>query len=135
MIQGPTIHSSLAYQESDAGLSNDRVGRVSIVVPVYNKEGTLTTRPFAGAANGRAAPVLGDIVWFALSSDMILPHWLSYFNELSGGPAGRSRFLQGRNTDWGQDLFFLRPWIEPHPKLGLCRLAALTVPRSEICRN
>lgn len=32
------------------------------------------------------------------------PHYLAYFNEVAGGPAGGSRWLVDSNLDWGQGL-------------------------------
>jgi len=54
------------------------------------------------------------VTWFVFSSAVVLPHSLSYFNEIAGGPARGSRILQGSNTDWGQNLFFLKQWIDSH---------------------
>jgi hypothetical protein len=40
---------------------------------------------------------------------------LSYFNELAGGPTGGPNHLIHSNVDWGQDLLFLKKWLEEHP--------------------
>lgn len=40
------------------------------------------------------------------------PHYLSYFNELSGGPETADRLLVDSNLDWGQDLFELRDYVK-----------------------
>jgi hypothetical protein len=40
----------------------------------------------------------------------IAPHYLAYFNALSGGPAHGSEHLIDSNLDWGQDLVGLRRW-------------------------
>jgi len=47
-------------------------------------------------------------VWFAIEGAMIHPLYLTYFNQLAGGPDGGSRFLVDSNLDWGQDLIRLR---------------------------
>jgi len=57
----------------------------------------------------------GAWMWAIASSMLVYPHSLSYFNELAGGPRGGPRFLHGSNTDWGQDLLFLKKWIDDHP--------------------
>jgi 4-amino-4-deoxy-L-arabinose transferase-like glycosyltransferase len=44
----------------------------------------------------------------ASSAVMIAPHYLSYFNRLSGGPSAGYRYLADSNIDWGQDLPALR---------------------------
>jgi 4-amino-4-deoxy-L-arabinose transferase-like glycosyltransferase len=41
----------------------------------------------------------------------IHPHYLSYFNLLSGGPANGYRVLADSNVDWGQDLLRLQDWM------------------------
>ena len=40
------------------------------------------------------------------------PAYLSYFNLLSGGPRGGSRYLLDSNLDWGQDLPRLGRWMQ-----------------------
>jgi hypothetical protein len=54
-----------------------------------------------------AAWHLGAALW-------IHPHYLSYFNELVGGPARAYRILVDSSLDWGQDLKGLRPYMEAH---------------------
>ena len=44
------------------------------------------------------------LAWYALGTLRVAPHFLSYFNELAGGPLAGSRFLADSNLDWGQDL-------------------------------
>ena len=56
-----------------------------------------------------AACSVGNTLWH-------LPHALSYFNALVGGPANGYRHLLGSNLDWGQDLLFLRSWIRRNPQ-------------------
>jgi len=58
----------------------------------------------------------GSVAWFVTSSMLVFPHSQSYFNELCGGPRGGPRVLLGSNVEWGQDLLFLKHWIERHPE-------------------
>lgn len=60
-----------------------------------------------------AAGLLG---WAAVSSLWVYPHSLSYFNELAGGPKNGLWHLGGSNVDWGQDLLYLKRWLEEHPE-------------------
>jgi hypothetical protein len=56
------------------------------------------------------------------SSAWIHPHYLAYFNWLSGGPDRNPARLIDSNLDWGQDLIALRKWCqETHPdeRIGL----------------
>lgn len=58
----------------------------------------------------------------AASSLRVYPHSLSYFNEAAGGPIRGHDHLVDSNIDWGQDLLYLRKWLESHPEarpLGL----------------
>ncbi len=40
------------------------------------------------------------------------PHYISYMNEITGGPAERSRYLVDADLDWGQDLKRLAQYFE-----------------------
>lgn len=51
----------------------------------------------------------------AASAGASYPHWLGYVNELAGGPRHGWWHLEDSNVDWGQDLIFLRHWIDAHP--------------------
>jgi hypothetical protein len=69
-----------------------------------------------------AALVLVIVLWHIGSSLSVHPHYLSYFNEVAGGPDNGHDHLLNSNIDWGQDLFFLKAWLDRHPEarpLGL----------------
>lgn len=51
------------------------------------------------------------ISWQAISVIAIFPHFLSYFNELAGGPDNGYLYTVDSNFDWGQDLKRLRDWV------------------------
>jgi hypothetical protein len=58
----------------------------------------------------------------ALATASIHPHYLAYFNTLSGGPANGSRHLIDSNLDWGQDLVGLWRWLKanaPGERVGI----------------
>jgi len=71
----------------------------------------------------RQAAIVGLLVWYGVSSLFAYPHSLSYFNELAGGPHGGPRHLLASNTDWGQDLIYLREWLDENPEVKDYRLA------------
>jgi len=50
-------------------------------------------------------------VWASLS---VYPHSLSFFNRIAGGPLQGHWFLLDSNVDWGQDLYFLKSWMNEH---------------------
>lgn len=56
------------------------------------------------------------------ASASIYPHYLAYFNAVSGGPKRGSEHLIDSNLDWGQDLVGLRRWLQanaPGERVGL----------------
>ncbi len=59
-------------------------------------------------------PIL--LAWSTLSGLWIYPHSLSYFNELAGGPRMGHEYLLDSNMDWGQDLLYLKTWLDDHPQ-------------------
>ena len=64
-----------------------------------------------------AACLLGfALLWNALETLSAWPGYLSYFNELAGGPAGGHRYLIDSNLDWGQGLLDLKRWLDAHPQ-------------------
>ena len=52
--------------------------------------------------------ILGCLVWSITSSLWIMPHSMSYFNELTGGPRGGGLHLLDANIDWAQDFHYLK---------------------------
>jgi hypothetical protein len=74
------------------------------------------------------ASILGALTWNSVSVLRVHPHHLSYFNELAGGPDYGWLHLIDSNLDWGQDLLFLKRWMEDHPEarpLGLAYYGAI----------
>ena len=66
------------------------------------------------------APLL--VTWTTLSSLAVSPHFGSYFNAIAGGPDAGPKHLVDSNVGWGQDLIFLKEWLDIHPEarpLGL----------------
>jgi len=59
--------------------------------------------------------VLAAVVWLAGANLWIYPHYLSYFNELIGGPGRGHLYLADSNIDWGQDIKRLAKYAEAHP--------------------
>ena len=69
-----------------------------------------------GASRGRralsAAGVGALLLWHAGESIAIAPHYLAYFNQISGGPSDGYRHLVDSSLDWGQDLPGLKDWLD-----------------------
>ncbi|MBN1641401.1 MAG: glycosyltransferase family 39 protein [Anaerolineae bacterium] len=77
----------------------------------------------ARRAAGRALLVAAAsllVGWSAWSGLSIYPHYLTYYNELAGGPENGWRYVVDSNIDWGQDLKGLKGWMDEH---GVARVA------------
>ncbi len=81
----------------------------------------------AGIANRKARSAASELIALcliltALSTIWIHPHYLAYFNLVSGGPDRGAEHLIDSNIDWGQDLVNLRKWLAtnaPGERVGL----------------
>ncbi len=70
-----------------------------------------------------AAATVAALTWSVGSSLWTYPHSLSYFNELAGGPRNGGEYLLDSNIDWGQDLLYLKEWLDKHNEVTLDGLA------------
>jgi hypothetical protein len=79
------------------------------------KSRPLTRLLVSGSLAAGIAVLIATTLW-------IHPHYLSYFNLLTGGPQNGYRVLTDSNVDWGQDLLRLRDWMSAnsidHVNLG-----------------
>lgn len=50
--------------------------------------------------------------WYVAENIRVWPYYLTYFNQLAGGPSGGYRYVVDSNLDWGQDLKRLNQWVE-----------------------
>lgn len=72
--------------------------------------------------HGVASVAALSLTWSVGSSLWVYPHSGSYFNELAGGPKNGHAHLLSSAIDWGQDLLYLKRWLDKHPEaqpLGL----------------
>ncbi|MFC1480183.1 ArnT family glycosyltransferase [Candidatus Omnitrophota bacterium] len=62
----------------------------------------------------RASKIIagGLMVWYLVGSILVWPHYLSYFNEIIGGPDKGYKYLRDSNIDWGQDLPALKRYMD-----------------------
>jgi Dolichyl-phosphate-mannose-protein mannosyltransferase len=75
-------------------------------------------RALTGTGRAAAAGVALLLGWHACESLAVAPHYLAYFNELAGGPAGGYRHLVDSSLDWGQDLPGLKAWLDANRRPG-----------------
>jgi hypothetical protein len=50
--------------------------------------------------------------WYAASNFLAYPSYLSYFNELIGGPGNADKYVSDSSVDWGQDLLRLQDYVK-----------------------
>jgi 4-amino-4-deoxy-L-arabinose transferase-like glycosyltransferase len=93
------------------------------LLPVYPFLFVLLAGGAAALWRGGTRPIrLGLIVlglWSVGSSLASFPHYLSYFNELVGGPKQGHKILLDSNLDWGQDLKALKRWMDERHVRGI----------------
>jgi hypothetical protein len=67
-----------------------------------------------GRRRAAAGFVMASLAATTAGTLAVAPHYLAYFNQVSGGPANGSAHLIDSNLDWGQDLVGLKRWLEKH---------------------
>ncbi|NQT16287.1 MAG: glycosyltransferase family 39 protein, partial [Planctomycetes bacterium] len=86
------------------------------------------TSKVAGSQVMRKWALLGGSMcllgWAVTSSVIAYPHSLSYFNELVAGPRFGHAHLTKSDTSWGQDLRYLKRWLDAHPETSPLHLAS-----------
>lgn len=60
------------------------------------------------------------LAYYIISSLLIYPHFLAYFNEPSGGPNSGPKYLVDSNIDWGQDLKNLKKYMDKNSIDHVC---------------
>jgi hypothetical protein len=70
-----------------------------------------STHQRASHLTNRLLPTL-LVFWLILTTIWIYPHFLPFFNAVSGGPENGWRILADSNIDWGQDLKGLKAWMD-----------------------
>jgi len=58
----------------------------------------------------------GLLLWLMAGTLGVAPHYLTFFNEIAGGPENGYRYLVDSNLDWGQTLWDLRAWMEENER-------------------
>jgi len=57
--------------------------------------------------------------WYIASAIAVFPRYLSYFNEMAGGPSQGHRFLVDCNLDWGQGMKALQKYLKTRGTTGI----------------
>jgi hypothetical protein len=58
--------------------------------------------------------------WYTFESVRVWPSYLTYFNQLAGGPGGGYRYVVDSNLDWGQDAKRLGQWAGENNVPKIC---------------
>jgi hypothetical protein len=98
-----------------AVLSNFHIGfrHLLPVLPLFTFGSGAALQRWLGHQSGRLV-IAGGVVFLALSSLLIYPHGISYFNEWIGGPKNGWRYLADSNIDWGQNYPELGAYLSRH---------------------
>jgi hypothetical protein len=62
------------------------------------------------------------ILLLAITTISAYPYYMSYFNELFGGPKNGYHYVTDSNADWGQDLKRLKKYLQDHPEIEKIRI-------------
>lgn len=49
--------------------------------------------------------------WYLFENLKVFPYYLTYFNQVAGGPKGGYLYVVDSNVDWGQDAKRLADWV------------------------
>jgi hypothetical protein len=127
----------LTFVSSQTGM-NEHLRYVLPIFPfVFIWLGSLTTvvlrsaAPSATRAGARYLIAI-SVVWSICSSVACYPHSLSYFNETIGPLKNGWKHLTKSNIDWGQDLLYLKKWLDDHPNAKPMRMAVYGVIASQL---
>ncbi|HLC84575.1 MAG TPA: glycosyltransferase family 39 protein [Candidatus Nanoarchaeia archaeon] len=62
----------------------------------------------------KIAVIGGLLMWYIVSTALVVPDQIAYFNEFAGGPENGYKYLIDSNLDWGQDLKQLGWYLDEH---------------------
>jgi hypothetical protein len=118
--RGERVREAFLWLPPLAYMALAMMGRLNIghrhLLPIYPYLFILAARAAArGLRSGHWAWRAGTaalLAWYAVGTLRVHPDYLSYFNELAGGPANGYRLLADSNVDWGQDLKDLKAWMD-----------------------
>lgn len=69
-----------------------------------------------------SAIVIVFLAWLILEAALSFPNYVSYFNQLAGGPKNGYHYVTDSNADWGQDLIRLRSFLTEHSEIDKIRV-------------
>jgi hypothetical protein len=125
---GRTAELLLVFVTPAVFLAGAMLSRLNLgvrhVLPVYPFLLLLAGFAAAQLLSGRWRRLVAMLagMWLLVGTLGVFPHFLSYFNEIAGGPRNGVHWLADSNLDWGQDLARLRTWMKRNnvPRINLC---------------
>jgi hypothetical protein len=63
------------------------------------------------------------LLWSIGSTFYYFPHEIIYCNEIFGGAKNTYKYLAKSDSSWGQDLLFLKKWLDKHSEAAGMRIA------------
>ena len=85
------------------------------ILPVYPFVMVFSAAVLTGSSYRLKPWLVGAVaVILVAESAAIYPHYLAFFNTISGGPGHGPHYLLDSNIDWGQDVKKLKRWMDAH---------------------
>lgn len=93
--------------------SNLRLRYFLIVYPLLTISAGKVVGKWLKKESSRHAVIIGVLmVWLAAGTLSVFPHFLTFFNEISGGRDNGYKYVVDSNLDWGQGLPTLRKYLQ-----------------------
>ncbi len=100
--------------------SNVNIG-IRHILPLYPFVYVLLGAGLALGLKRYAVAIRTVVVGLLLvESVAIYPHYTSFFNVFAGGPANGHKILLDSNLDWGQDLLYLKKYLDANKIRKVC---------------
>ncbi|KKT88127.1 MAG: 4-amino-4-deoxy-L-arabinose transferase [Parcubacteria group bacterium GW2011_GWC1_45_14] len=62
------------------------------------------------------------VFWLIIEAVASYPYYISYFNQVAGGPSSGYQYVTDSNADWGQDIKRLKTYLEENPRIDKIRV-------------
>jgi hypothetical protein len=104
------------------------------LLPLLPAAFVYSTNVFQAASTRRwtRLAVAGLLGWQIIGLMRIYPYYLTYFNDIVGGPDRGRYILSDSNLDWGQDLIGLKHYLDEHPPDGPIKLSYGGITRASL---
>jgi len=87
---------------------------------IYLSIASLAITKFPAFKKVKITVISGLLLYYIVSSVLIYPNFLAYFNDISGGAANGPSYLVDSNIDWGQDVKKLQKYLQKNNISYVC---------------